>query len=205
MDGVIDEAVEGTISKIGTNMRNSISESGENVKRGNRDAIQGRQKCLLDLFIKTVSDNKTAMYRLAFSFVLSKQDAEDVVSEAVLKAYSHLDELRNIRKMKSWLFQIIVNESKICLKKRNRMELVDDVSEFEEGNGYEENPYDLLEFVYQLDDNYKEVIMLYYFEEFRVKEIANILNISQGTVKSRLSRARVKLKRFLENSDDWKG
>ncbi|MDE5779637.1 MAG: RNA polymerase sigma factor [Lachnospiraceae bacterium] len=205
MDGVIDEAVEGSISKIGTNMRNSISEPGENVKRGNRDAIHGRQKCLLDLFIKTVSDNKTAMYRLAFSFVLSKQDAEDVISEAVLKAYSHLDELRNIRKMKSWLFRIIVNESKICLKKRNRMELVDDISEFEEVGRYEEKPYDLLEFVCLLDDNFKEVIMLYYFEEFRVKEIANILNISQGTVKSRLSRARLKLKRFLENSDDWKG
>lgn len=205
MDGVIDEVIEGNISKIGTNMRNSISGYREHEKRVNMDAIKGRRKCLHDLFIKTVSDNKTAMYRLAYSFVLSKHDAEDVVSEAVLKAYSHLDELRKMNKMKAWLFRIIVNESKICLKKRSRIELVDDVSEFEEEGGYEEETYDLLEFVYRLDDNYKEVIMLYYFEEFRVREIANILSISEGTVKSRLSRARVKLKRFLENSDDWKG
>lgn len=164
----------------------------------------GREQRVYDAFIKMISENRTAMFRLAYSIVLNYEDAEDVVSEAVLKAYEHILELRNRKKMKSWIFQILVNESKSCLKKRKRLDLVEDFSGFELKNE-EEKTYDLLEFVYQLEDTFKEVIILYYFDEFRVKEIADILNISEGTVKSRLSRARLKLKQFLEKSEKRKG
>ena len=156
------------------------------------------------LFIKTVSENKTAMFRLTYSIVLNREDAEDIVSEAVYKAYSHLDSLKNRKKMKAWLFQILVNESKNYLKKRNQIELVEDISSLSQEQGEDETTYDLLEFVYKLTDNFREVVILYYFEEFRVKEIAKILSISEGTVKSRLSRARSQLKEVLENNN-WKG
>lgn len=169
------------------------------------DVMKGREQFLIDQFVKTIGENKTAMFRLAYSMVLNREDAEDIVSETIVKAYSHLDELKNIRKMKAWIFQILVNESKTYLKKRNRIDLIEDISIFEEKEKDEKENYDLLEFVCQLEDIFKEVIILYYFEEFRVKEIADILNISEGTVKSRLSRARVKLKGFLENNDNWKG
>lgn len=164
-----------------------------------------KEQRLNDIFVKTIKENKTAMFRLAYSIVRNREDAEDVVSETVLKAYSHLAELRNSRKMKSWLFQILVNESKSYLKKRNRMDLVEDPSLFTEKAETKDPSYDLLEFVYQLDDIFKEVVILFYFEDFNVKEIANILCISEGTVKSRLSRARLKLKRFLESNANWKG
>lgn len=183
--------VDGTVSGI--------------MKSTEMDVMKGKEQLLNARFIKIVTENKTAMFRLAYSMVLNQEDAEDVVSEAITKAYSHLAELRNIRKMKSWIFQILVNESKAFLKKRNRMELVEDVSLLEEKGRGEEESYDLLEFVYELEDTFKEVVILYYFEEFRVKEIADILSISEGTVKSRLSRARVKLKRFLESNNNWKG
>lgn len=169
------------------------------------DTIKGREQFLIDRFVKTIGENKTAMFRLAYSMVLNREDAEDIVSETIVKAYSHLEELKNIRKMKAWTFQILVNESKAYLKKRNRIDLIEDISIFEEKEKDEKENYDLLEFVCQLEDIYKEVVILYYFEEFRVKEIADILSISEGTVKSRLSRARVKLKSFLENNDNWKG
>lgn len=169
------------------------------------DTIKCREQFLIDRFVKTIGENKTAMFRLAYSMVLNREDAEDIVSETIVKAYSHLEELKNIRKMKAWTFQILVNESKAYLKKRNRIDLIEDISIFEGREEDEKENYDLLEFVCQLEDIYKEVVILYYFEEFRVKEIADILSISEGTVKSRLSRARVKLKSFLENNDNWKG
>lgn len=178
---------------------NGIIRSTEN------DMRKGKESLLNNQFIKIVTENKTAMFRLAYTMVLNQEDAEDVVSETIVKAYSHLAELRNIRKMKSWIFQILVNESKAFLKKRNRIELVEDISLFEEKGSGEEKSYDLLEFVSELEDIFKEVIILYYFEEFCVKEIADILSISEGTVKSRLSRARVKLKGFLESNHNWKG
>ncbi|MDE5909196.1 MAG: RNA polymerase sigma factor [Lachnospiraceae bacterium] len=160
--------------------------------------MNGKRKSLDNLFIETVGQNKTAMFRLAYSIVLNREDAEDVVSESILKAYSHLSELKNSRKMKAWLFQIIANESKTCLRKRKRVELTEDFSTFLTEKYVPESSFDLLEFVCHLNDGFKEVILLYYFEAFRVKEIAEILAISEGTVKSRLSRARQELKKALE-------
>lgn len=161
-----------------------------------------KNQSLNSFFIETVDANKTAMFRLAYSIVLNKEDAEDVVSESILKAYSHLYELRNTKKMKAWLFQILVNESKTCLRKRKRIELVDDFSKFENRISETANgtSSDLLEYVYQLEDIYKEIIILYYFEQFHIREIAKILNLSEGTVKSRLFRARSELKKFLEEN-----
>ncbi|MBD5547283.1 MAG: RNA polymerase sigma factor [Lachnospiraceae bacterium] len=159
---------------------------------------------LTSLFIDTVDQNRTAMFRLAYSIVQNREDAEDVVSESILKAYSHLAELKNTKKMKAWLFQIIANESRTCLRKRKQVELTEDFSLFSANETKEKSSYDLLESVYQLSENFREVILLYYFEEFRIKEIASILAISEGTVKSRLSRARETLKRALEQ-DDQKG
>ncbi|MBO5054932.1 MAG: sigma-70 family RNA polymerase sigma factor [Eubacterium sp.] len=165
-----------------------------------------KKQSLNSIFIETVDVNKTAMFRLAYSIVLNKEDAEDVVSESILKAYSHLYELRNTKKMKAWLFQILVNESKTCLRKRKRIELVDDFSKFENRVSESDNgtSSDLLEYIYQLEDIYKEIIILYYFEQFHIREIAKILNLSEGTVKSRLFRARAELKKFLEENH-WKG
>ncbi|MDE7446033.1 MAG: RNA polymerase sigma factor [Lachnospiraceae bacterium] len=163
--------------------------------------MNGKGQNLTGLFIETVDRNRTAMFRLAYSIVLNKEDAEDVVSESILKAYSHLAELKDAKKIKAWLFQIIANESKTCLRKRKRIELTEDPSLFSAKEDTTETPYGLLDCVYQLGESFREVILLYYFEEFRVKEIARILAISEGTVKSRLSRAREALKEALEQNN----
>ncbi|MCM1496963.1 MAG: sigma-70 family RNA polymerase sigma factor [Clostridium sp.] len=166
--------------------------------------MSDKEQRLHDILMKSIMENKIAMFRLAYSFVLNREDAEDIVSETILKAYSHLAELRNVKKIKSWMFQILVNESRAYLKKRNRIELTEDTSRFAGQEDEREDDYDLLDFVYQLDDIYRDVTILYYFEEFRVKEIAKILDISSGTVKSRLSRARERLKKFITEDDEYK-
>lgn len=191
MDFIVNEVMDG-------NMNSTIKARKHETPNAKKDYLNGK-------FIKTVEENKEAMFRLAYSIVLNQQDAEDIVSEAVLKGYSHLEDLKNAKKMKAWLFRILVNESKDYLKKRSRIDLVEDSSLFEDNGDDNENTYDLLEFVCQLDYIYKEVVILYYFEDFNVKEIATILDISEGTIKSRLSRARAKLKEFLENDNKWKG
>ena len=63
--------------------------------------MNGKRQKLDDLFIETIEQNKTAMFRLAYSIVLNREDAEDVVSESILKAFSNLSELKNSRKMKA--------------------------------------------------------------------------------------------------------
>lgn len=160
--------------------------------------ISKKEQKRIDCFVNVVEEHKTALFRLAFSIVLNKEDAEDAVSDAILKAYSHLEDLKNIKKMKAWLFQILVNESKNCLKKRQKIEFSD---VFVDRAPQEAETSDLFEFVCQLEERFREVIILYYFEGFRVKEIAKILEINEGTVKSRLSRARLKLKQYIETNN----
>ncbi len=154
-----------------------------------------KNKVRKEYFLLVVKENAAIFYRYAYSVLLSKQDAEDAVSETILKAFEHLNDLKHIHKMKSWMFQILANTCKTSLSKRktisnDRYENVQDTQNREEY-------MDLYSCICSMEPKFREVVILYYFDELKTREIAKILNISEGTVKSRLSRAREKLKKYL--------
>lgn len=161
------------------------------------------KKYLVKAFIEMLNDNKSAFLRTSYSFLLNWEEAEDAVSNAVLKAYQHLPQLRGIGKMRSWFYGILVNECKDVLRKQKQLQYVDfDIVETTVADTDEDRREDMSElyqFIYQLEPEFREVIILFYFEGFRGKEIAKMLGIPEGTVKSRLSRAKRKLKSFLED------
>ena len=148
-----------------------------------------------EFFLLVVKENADIFYRYAYSVLLSRQDAEDAVSETILKAFEHLNDLKHVHKMKSWMFQILANNCKTLLSKR--FHVSDDINENTENPQYREEYADLHDCIYHMEPKFREVIILYYFEDLKIREIAKILNISEGTVKSRLSRARDKLKKHL--------
>lgn len=90
---------------------------------------------------------------------------------------------------------ILSNEAKRMLSKRNREILTDTESAFE--NEYYMTDFELKQLVMSLPAEFREVVILYYYERFTIKEISQILEVSGGTVKSRLSRAREKLRLLL--------
>lgn len=143
-------------------------------------------------FTELILANKTAMYRLAYGILRSKADAEDAVSETVLKAYEHLGDLKKPELFKSWIMQIVSNVSKTMLRRNSRVSLTDDISCFEAPAVQPDT--ELWNVVMGLENDQREILILFYYEGFTVKEIASILHVPQGTVKSRLSRAREKLK-----------
>ncbi len=154
-----------------------------------------KNKVRKEYFLLVVKENAAIFYRYAYPVLLSKQDAEDAVSETILKAFEHLNDLKHIHKMKSWMFQILANTCKTSLSKRktisnDRYENVQDTQNREEY-------MDLYSCICSMEPKFREVVILYYFDELKTREIAKILNISEGTVKSRLSRAREKLKKYL--------
>ena len=146
-------------------------------------------------FIGLIKKYKGQMYRFAFSIVKNETDAEDVVSETIRKAYENLNKLKNRRKFKQWIMSILSNEAKRMLSKRNREILTDTESAFE--NEYYMTDFELKQLVMSLPAEFREVVILYYYERFTIKEISQILEVSGGTVKSRLSRAREKLRLLL--------
>lgn len=139
--------------------------------------------------------HQQSMYRLALGILKNNHDAEDALSEAVIKAYENLAGLRNKDKFKPWIMTILVNVSKNMITKNSRLQLTDDITIIREEVVEYEN--DIWDSVMSLGEQHMQIVILYYYDGFSTKEIAKILNVSEGTVKSRLSRARQHLKQLL--------
>lgn len=146
-------------------------------------------------FVKIVEEEKDLMFRLAYNILQNTTDSEDVVAESVLKAWEKRDSLRNPAKLRNWMIRITVNTAKNMISKRNRMKLVENIQDY--GEGESENKEDIWVLVRELKEKEKTVILLYYYRGFSVKEIADILHVPEGTVKSRLSKARKNLKKMM--------
>ncbi len=148
-----------------------------------------------ETFGKLVREYMPNMYRLALGMLCSKADAEDAVCEAVLKAYENLDRLKKQERFKSWIMQITANEARKIYRKSKRevgMEHVDDVMP-----AFLDDYHELWDAVMTLEEIYREVIILYFYDSLSVKEISKTLHIAEGTVKSRLSRGKKALKAVL--------
>lgn len=152
--------------------------------------------------IDFIRENQNDMYRFAYSYVKNREDALDIIQESAVKAISSAKKLRDISCIKAWIFKIIVNEVYRFFR-RSRIHTEDiDI----EGVECESNTDSLAEYidrqavlkeVMNLDDKYRIIIVLRYFEDMQIREIGNILDISQGTVKSRLYKALYLLKKRL--------
>ncbi len=140
-----------------------------------------------ETFTDLVLESEKTMYRVALSILKNESDCEDAVQTAILTAYEKLSDLRNEAFFKTWLIRILINACNKQLRHRSRQtELTEDV---EASSGTVES-LEIREALEKLPGKFRQVIVLYYIEEFSVKEIKQILRIPEGTVKSRLSKGR---------------
>ena len=152
-------------------------------------------------FCSRVESLAKSMYLLAVSTLKNDYDAEDAMQSAILKAYENLDQLRAADKFKPWLFRILINE---CYRLLNDKTYNVDIDEFTDIGETQENLDDritLWETVNRLDDEYRMVIILFYYEGMKIKDIAKTLEISEANVKKRLQRARGHLSQMLDRED----
>ena len=124
--------------------------------------------------------------------------ALDAVGTAVLKAYLQIHTLRNPEYFKTWITRILINAAYDEQKKLIcHSELPETIEDSHEEISLEEK-YDINTAVTRLSEKYRTVIILKYFNEFSVKEIADIMGAPEGSVKAYLSRARDELRRILK-------
>ena len=153
-------------------------------------------------FCGQIEANKTAMFRLARSILRRDADAEDAVAEAVLRSFAHLDALQKKGSVKSWLMRITANEAYRILYRRRELVPLDELArEPAAAERNTEQKMSLWNHVKALPDTLRAVVVLFYYEDMPVSEIADILALSPGAVKTRLSRARVLLRMRLEQED----
>lgn len=183
------------ISKIRTKLIGSKEETNELItlaKNGDKEA-----------FIVLMEKYKLDMYRMGKAMLDMDGDVGDAMQETVLKAYQNIKKLKKVESFKSWLLKIMVNECNNILRHKKKVIVLEN---FFKEESYEDN-YDslngqpVLKAVKKLEKNFKDVILLHYYEDLSVKDISQTLDISEGTVKSRLSRARKKLFQFLKGGE----
>ena len=158
-----------------------------------------------DMFADLIRQYESNMYGLAMTILKNPDDSSDAVQNAVLIAYEQLDTLRNPDRFKSWILQILVNECRKML--RSKKNLTDDegleaVTAAPEDGITPETKIALNECVSSLDEPYRTVIRLFYYEEMSIKEISRITGNSSAAVRKQLQRGREMLKKQLKEEDE---
>lgn len=135
-----------------------------------------------------VIKNKERHYRLAFSYVKNTDDALEVVQESIYKAISTMDTLKTPGYLKTWFYRIIINTSIDLLRKRKKVVIMDDetLSRYDSGTVDHYEDIDLQKALEDLPVQYRSVIILRFFEDLKIEEIAAVLNENVNTIKTRL-------------------
>ncbi|MFZ7103785.1 MAG: RNA polymerase sigma factor [Peptococcaceae bacterium] len=139
---------------------------------------------------------KENYYRLAYSYVRNVDDALDIVQESVYKAIISRGSLKNPGYIKTWFYRIVVNTSLDFLRKRRKVDIVEEeiLTGLDSGTADDYEDFDLQKAVANLPDKYRTVVILRYFEDLKIEEIAEILNENVNTVKTRLYKSLDKLR-----------
>lgn len=145
------------------------------------------------VFSELIQANLTSMYRVAKGILSSEDDIEDALQTTTLIAFDKIKTLRNDKYFKTWLIRILINECN-KLYNRNRKSLKDIKEVKEESYTIDKSiNIDLYNAINKLSDELRVTTILFYFNDLTYKEISKVLDIPEGTVKSRISRAKDRL------------
>lgn len=151
-----------------------------------------------DAFIREVRNAETMLYHISKSILKNDADCGDAVQETLLKVYEKLPMLKEEKFFRTWITRILINECKGILRKQKKVVPYEDYMDNERLS--EENRYHHLYMaIMELPEDLRILVTLYYIEGFSQKEISEIL---EGTIKSRLSRARDFLKVQLSDEEE---
>lgn len=151
-------------------------------------------------FTQLVEETYPLLYRFAYRLSGSAADAEDLTQQTFLAAQSNFDQLRNSERARSWLFTIARNTF-LKEKRQNKLSMVSLELAGEPTNRTVEFPLldseELQELLTRLPEEFRVMIVLYYFREFSYKRISEIMELPIGTVMSRLARAKEHLRQMI--------
>lgn len=161
----------------------------EVIGRQNREKVARERETdgTYEALVAYIRENQRAFYRLALSYVKNPDNAMDVVQEAVLRALSKADTLREPQYMKTWFYRILINESITFLRRNRRFADMEDCPEPAEATGEDHDlRMDLRRAVDALPEKYRTIIMLRFFEDMQLVDIARVTGSNLNTVKTRL-------------------
>lgn len=140
------------------------------------------------------------VYRVALSCCKNRYDAEDIVQNTFLKLLNSDIQFESEEHIRKWLIRVAINESNTMWRSvwKKKVSFPEEINLSEEFSSPEKS--ELFYAVQKLPIKYREVVHLYYYEEYSIKEIKDILHISESAIQTRLMRARRKLKQQLKEA-----
>lgn len=143
-----------------------------------------------------VEKYSSVIFRISYCILCNPHDAEDAVQETFLKYLTKAPDFISEEHRKAWLIKVCANISKNMLMFRLRRETVsiEDV----ENIGIARDDFEVFELVMNLPDKYKVVMVLYYIEGYKSREIAEIIDVNEDTVRKRLQKGRELLRKDFE-------
>lgn len=142
-----------------------------------------------NIFEKYIIENKEKAYRISFMYLKNKENALEVVQESVVKAYSKLNTLKDIEALDKWFTRILVNTALDFIRKNTKAIASEEevIEVLINKNIEKESSFD--EIIDSLDEELKGIIILKYFDGYKIKEISEILNISESQIKNKIHKA----------------
>jgi RNA polymerase sigma-70 factor, ECF subfamily len=158
---------------------------------------------------------KTLVYRLALSILDEESEADEAAQDALLTAIRKLDSFRGEAAFSTWLYAITLNVCRMRLRKRRSRERWqgvfqslfvrpgETVRQPEQAALENENEQAVWQAIHRLPIEQREVIVLRYMHELRIKELAQVVGVSERTVRSRLQAAQTRLQELLAGKLEW--
>lgn len=156
-----------------------------------------------EVLIEYIKENEEKLYKIAYTYTRDKDLALDVVQEAITKALENISKLKHVEYVKTWFYRILINEALKSIKnKKNLLEYEIDLNKMHTNS--EDNLVDNLDIynnIEKLNNKLKTVIVLRFFENLKIEEIAYITKTNSNTVKSRLYKGISEIKNNLKRSN----
>lgn len=165
-----------------------------------------RRSRLEKYFEEYIIEYKNSIYKLAYSYTRNKDDALDIVQESIYKGFESINSLKEPEFIKTWFYRIVVNTAIDFIRKRKREVLVDE--EFLQINDTGHSDFykdiDLQRALDDLPDEYRTIIILRYFEDLKIKDVAKVLNQNTNTIKTKLYKGleMLKIDINIDNKED---
>ncbi|OZV10401.1 hypothetical protein CIW83_20415 [Tissierella sp. P1] len=175
--------------------RNEEKELVRKLRKGNEEA-----------YIKLLDIYGNRLLKTCYLILKNEKDAEDIVQDTFLRVFNQIDNYNGNSSLYTWIYRIALNLCKDKIKSRREFEIYEDI--FETKEKVEDIVFNSIDReilrreLFNLNALYREILILFYFEELAIKEISEILEKKEGTIKSRLSRGRVILKNAIERGGE---
>ncbi|WHY87241.1 sigma-70 family RNA polymerase sigma factor [Neobacillus novalis] len=159
-----------------------------------KKAINGNKKA----FEKLLVLHSDQLYRTAYLYVGNREDALDVIQETAYKALLAVGQLRDEKFFLTWLTRILIHSAYDLLKKKQKEIPIDKIIELSPSKSEKRvEALDLADAIDQLNEHYRNAVILFYYQDLPISEVAKLMDVPENTVKTYLSRGKSQLKKLL--------